>query len=107
MRWPFATKSDLLKLHRHIRLSRDYLANLIRRKADVIMANDAEQIAQLNAIKDQLVKVGGETSLLLLKIQELQDLLANQPVSDELKAAIAAVAAQAQVVDDAVPDATQ
>lgn len=71
------------------------------------MANDAEQIAQLNAIKDQLVKVGGETSLLLLKIQELQDLLANQPVSDELKAAIAAVAAQAQVVDDAVPDATQ
>ena len=79
--------------------------NLLLEKADKIMATQAELATQLNTIKTQLVKVGTETTTLLTKIEELKQVVLNQPVTPELQAAVDAVAAQAKVVDDLVPDA--
>ena len=77
----------------------------INRKLEVIMATQQEAAAELVAVKEQLVKVGGETSTLLAKIEELLGQLANAPVSEELQAAIDGVKEQAAVVDNLVPDA--
>ncbi len=68
------------------------------------MATQAELTVQLTAINAQLVKVGTETTTLLTLIDELKAVIANAPASPELTAAVAAVAAQAKVVDDMVPD---
>ncbi len=81
------------------------LALRILEQESHIMATQADLVVQLTAIKDNLVKVGGETTTLLAKIDELQALIANAPVSPELQAAVDAVAAQAKVVDDLVADA--
>lgn len=67
------------------------------------MATQAEAAVQLKAIGEQMVKVGKETATLLTKIEELKN--AGGDVTPELQAAIDAVAAQAKVVDDMVPDA--
>ncbi len=75
------------------------------RKVDCIMATQAQLATQLNAVNDQLVKIGTETSSLLTAIDELKAQIANAPVSAELQAAFDKVAAQAKVVDDLVPDA--
>lgn len=69
-----------------------------------IMATQAELTAKLGEVNEKLVKIGGETSTLLAKIEELKLVIANGPVSAELQAAVDAVAAQAGVVDDMVPD---
>lgn len=72
---------------------------------EILMKTD-EAIAKLGEIKNQLTKVGQETAILLETIRELQA-AATGDISDELKAAIEAVANQAQVVDDQVPDPEQ
>ncbi len=69
------------------------------------MATQQELTVQLTKINAQLVKIGTETSKLLQAITDLQAAVANAPVSPELQAAVDAVAAQAKVVDDMVPDA--
>ena len=69
------------------------------------MSTQAEAAAELSAIKDQLVKIGTETSNLLAKIADLLVQLQSAPVTPELQNAIDAVKTQAQVVDDLVPDA--
>ncbi len=68
------------------------------------MATQAELTTALNAVNDKLVKIGTETTALLKAIEDLKVLVANAPVSAELQAAFDKVAAQAQVVDDLVPD---
>lgn len=71
------------------------------------MATQQDAAKQLQDINDKLTKVGGETQALLDKVQALQTAAANaDQVSPELQAAIDAVAAQAQKVDDLVPDAS-
>ena len=77
----------------------------LERKVDCIMATQAELTTQLNAVNDQLVKIGTETTALLAAIADLKVQVANAPVSAELQAAFDKVAAQAKVVDDLVPDA--
>ena len=69
------------------------------------MATQADLVVQLNAINDNLVKIGTETTKLLTMIADLQTQIATAPVSAELQAAVDKVAAQAKVVDDLVPDA--
>lgn len=70
-----------------------------------IMATQAELVTQLNSVKDALNKIGAETTALLTKIDELKAVIAaGGTVTPELQAAVDAVAAQAKVVDDLVPD---
>jgi hypothetical protein len=96
------------------------LLNQMHEELHTIMANDAELVAQLNAVNTTLTdvaanvdKIGTETDLLLVKITELENALANAGNSSpEVDAALAAVTAQAGVVqskvqgvDAKVPDA--
>ena len=70
------------------------------------MATQQEAAAQLETIVTELVKIGAETQTLLDKVAALQAALdAAGAVTPELSQAIADVAAQAQKVDDLVPDA--
>ncbi len=79
---------------------------LLHRKAERIMATQAELTEQVNAATAKLTKIGTETTTLLTKIEELTAIInAGPPVSAELTAAVAALTAQAAVVDDLVPDA--
>ena len=79
-------------------------SDLLLMKVSAIMATQAELTAQLNKISAQLVKIGTETTTLLKTIDDLKVVIATAPVTPELQAAVDKVAAQAQVVDDAVPD---
>lgn len=70
-----------------------------------IMATQQEAAVALQAVKDQIVKIGAETSSLLTKVTDLLAIIAaGGEVSTELQNAIDAVKAQAQIVDDLVPD---
>lgn len=69
------------------------------------MATQAELTASLNLVNDKLTKIGTETATLLTMIEDLRVQVTNAPVSPELQAAFDRVAAQANVVDDLVPDA--
>ena len=81
------------------------LLTSINRKADKIMATQAELAAQLNDLGVELGKIGTETQSLLDKIEELGKIIAaGGDVTPELQAAFDAVKAQAQAVDDKVPD---
>jgi hypothetical protein len=73
---------------------------------DRIMATQAELATELQAVANQLTKIGSETSTLLQKITDLEAIIANGPTaSQELIDAVAAVKAQAAIVDNLVPDA--
>ena len=64
-----------------------------------------EMAAKLTTVSDQLTKIGTETTKLLADVADLKTQLTNGPVTPELQAAFDKVAAQAQTVDDLVPDA--
>jgi len=72
-----------------------------------IMATQAESAAQVTTLTAQVTKIGTESRTLLTKIDELLALIAggSPNTSPELQAAIDALQAQVQVVDDLVPDA--
>lgn len=85
----------------HVEDTLDRIVTLLRS----IIVTQAELTAQVQAANDKLTKIGGETRGLLTKIDELTALIASgPPVTPELKAAVDALTAQAQVVDDLVPD---
>ncbi len=81
------------------------LFHLLEAQGIKIMATQADLTKKLTEVNDKLVKIAGETTTLLQLITDLKAQLANAPVSAELQAAFDKVAAQAQVVDDLVPDA--
>jgi hypothetical protein len=89
-----ATKHDLKKLE------------------DKLMATQAELVADLKAVLAQQQKTSGEITALQgsvdtlkAKIVELEAIIAaGGTVSQELVDAVAAVKAQAQTVDDQIPD---
>lgn len=73
---------------------------------DRIMATQAELAADLQTVTAQVAKIGTETSTLLQKVADLEAALAAGGVTTpEVDAAMAALKAQAAVVDDLVPDA--
>lgn len=69
------------------------------------MATMAELQAELQSVSTQVTKIGGETSLLLARIQELEDALAAGGVTTpEVDAALAALKEQVRIVDELVAD---
>lgn len=76
----------------------------INRKVGKIMANQQELADQIKTVTDRLNKIGTETTKLIQKIDELVAAAGNAQVTPELQAAVDALAAQAKVVDDLVPD---
>jgi hypothetical protein len=71
-----------------------------------IMSTQAEVVAEVVAVKEQLVKVQGETQSLLDKIAALTAVVeAGGAASPELIQAVADLKAQANVVDALVNDA--
>ena len=72
-----------------------------------ILMTQAEALLEIQNLKAQSVKQGGETTTLLNKITELLAIIAGGGVGDvtpELSAAIADLKTQMQIVDDLVPD---
>lgn len=70
-----------------------------------IMATQVELAAALEALTAQMAKIGGETTSLVTKVQELTDALAAAGnTSPAVDAALAALQAQAGVVDGMVGD---
>ena len=83
----------------------------LNRKVDRIMATQAEITKTLKDVLAQQQKTAGEiaglqtaTNDLKQKITDLEKVIADGTVTPELEEAVAAVKAQAQVVDDAIPD---
>lgn len=72
------------------------------------MTSQAQLASDLNAINDKLQKVGNESATLLQKITDLETALGNGGnLSSEAEAALAALKAQAQTLDDLVPDSDE
>lgn len=82
----------------------------IERKVDQMAKTQSELAADVKAATEQLKKIGTETSATLQKVTDLQAIIdagggVGSTVSQELIDAVDALKAQAQVVDDLVPDA--
>lgn len=72
------------------------------------MATKEQVMAGLGNIETELGKIGTETQTLIAKVAELQQAANNAGnIPDEVMDKINAVATQARVVDDLVPDATE
>lgn len=72
------------------------------------MANTQDELSAIAGISAKLTKIGGETSKLVELVAALQQAANNNGnVPDEVMNALNAVANQANVVDDLVPDATE
>lgn len=76
----------------------------IERKADDIMASEAEALQKLTNIETTLVKVSGESSALIQEIADLKILIQNQPVSQAIMDKIASIEGHANAIDALVPD---
>lgn len=70
-------------------------------------ANTDKALADLQEIKDNLVKVSAESATLLQKITDLETAAANADTPQSVLDKIAEVKAQAKAVDDLVPDAPE
>lgn len=86
------------------------LLQSINTKLDTIIMTQQEATQKLTDISAELVKVGTETATLVTNVADLKKALADAQaaggtITPELEAAINGVAAQAQTVDDLVPDA--
>ncbi len=75
----------------------------LKQLLETVMATQKEMADKLNVVSDQLTKIGAESAQLLKDIADLKVLAGD--ASPELQAAVEKVAAQAQTVDDLVPDA--
>lgn len=68
-----------------------------------IAMNQAELVEAIVAVGDKLQKIGAESSAMIDEIFALRDLIGQ--ASPEVEAALLALQARAQAVDDLVPDA--
>jgi uncharacterized protein YoxC len=72
------------------------------------MKTQAELVETINAVQEQVAKIGEETQTLIDKVAELEAVIeAEGSASPELIAAVEALKAQVQIVDDLVPDAVE
>ena len=68
------------------------------------MSTQAELAAEILIVKEQVSKIGVETSVTLQKVADLEAALANQgSVTPELQSAFDALKVQVTVVDDLIP----
>lgn len=82
------------------------LLKAIYREVLLIMATQTELAADLTAVKDQVAKIGVESSVTLQKVTDLEAVIAaGGGTSPEVDAALAALKTQVQLVDDLIPDA--
>ena len=74
---------------------------------ELIMATEAEITGLLTAATAQLQKIATESAATLQKVTDLETIIASMGtnVTPELQAAVDALRAQVQLVDDLVPDA--
>jgi uncharacterized protein YoxC len=78
----------------------------LQRKVEMQMTTQAELVETVAAVQEQVAKIGTETSGLIDKVAELEAIIeAEGNASPELVAAVEALKAQVQVVDDLVADA--
>ena len=69
------------------------------------MASSAQLESDLLAVRDQIVKVGGETQTLISKVAELEAIIAaGGGTTPGVDAALQAVKDQLKIVDDLVKD---
>lgn len=72
----------------------------------LIMSNQADLVVSLNEVTAKVAKIGEETKALIAKGEELMAaVVAAGELTPETEAALAALKAQADVVDALVPDA--
>lgn len=70
------------------------------------MTTQAAIVATLTALSTQVAKIGEESKVTLQNVTDLEAAIANANTSTpEVDAALAALKAQVQMVDDLVPDA--
>lgn len=86
-----------------------YLTARLNRNMETIMTTQAELVTKVTALTEQVTKIGLETSNLQDSVAALQEQLAaaggaGGTITPELQAAVDALAAQVQLVDDLVPD---
>jgi len=100
------SKPEKFELHIHFHGTSDDAIASINKRLEIIMGTQAELAAQINEVTNTVAKIGVETKSLLTKVTELTDLLAaGGNTTPEVDAAIAALVAQADVVDGLVADA--
>ena len=103
-----------MEIHIHIHHHHDELRAELRGihlKLEAIMATQAELVETLKQVLEQQKKTAteiqglkSESATLTQRVADLEAVIASGEVSQELADAVAAVKAQAQVVDDAIPD---
>lgn len=97
--------SITVDVYHHFPVNTDTLTALNQLK-ELIMATQEELAADIANVTAQVTKIGTETSTLLQKVTDLQTIIDSQGgVSPQLQAAVDALKAQVQVVDNLVPDA--
>lgn len=91
-----------------VRVADDRIDDVLSRLTHIerlIMSTAAELAAAVSAATAQVTKIGDETRTLISKIQELQDAIAaGFTTTPEIDAAMEALKAQVQIVDDLVAD---
>lgn len=96
-----------MRIDLHVWFHDDPATHLILTKLEKMMATQAELAASLAAVSAQVSKIGTESSATLQKVADLEAALAAAGnTTPEVDAALAALKAQVQVVDDLVPDAS-
>jgi ABC-type transporter Mla subunit MlaD len=95
----------VIEIHVYHHLSEDsqHVLRAIHKLQELVTMNHAELLAGLNTVTTQLVKANGEIQAKLAALQAAVDAADNvpQPIVD----ALAALTADAQALDDIVPDA--
>jgi outer membrane murein-binding lipoprotein Lpp len=83
-----------------------HLLQLLLNQGDMLMATMKEVTDKLTALAGQVGKIDTEVQGLKALVATLQTTIANgPPITPELQAAVDAVAAAVQRVDDEIPDA--
>ena len=94
------------ELHIHLHCWPDEAISFINLRLEKILSTQAELATQIDGVTAQVAKIGTETQSLLTKISDLTDLLAaGGQTTPEVDAAVAALVAQAAIVDNLVVDA--
>jgi hypothetical protein len=98
--------SFTVNVYHHFPVGADIATSLNEIK-ELIMATEAEITGLLTAATTQLQKVAVESAATLQKVTDLETIIASMGsnVTPELQAAVDALRAQVQLVDDLVPDA--
>lgn len=101
-----------INIHLHAGNETELMAELVKigrtifNLREFIMTSQAQLAADLTTVKDQVAKIGAETTVTLQKVADLEAAIGNAgEVTPEVEAALAALKEQVNLVDGLVPDA--